>query len=74
MAVVRFSRDTDSAKRCEILRHEILLCVKANNIKVPGEFALMLAMRNERELRRICSDLHIVVQVATGEAMPVAGG
>lgn len=44
------------------LRHLIMLNVKANNLPVTGEFWLMLAFRNESELRKIAADMNIFVK------------
>lgn len=44
-----------------ILRQEIMLCVKANNLPVSGDFWLMLAFRTEAELIAIAQEMHIKI-------------
>ncbi len=41
------------------LRQEIMLCVRANNLSVTGEFWLMLVFRTLGELKEIAHDLGI---------------
>lgn len=47
--------------RSDQMRHEIMLCVKANGHEVDGEFWFMLIFRTEAELEAICRELHIKV-------------
>ena len=46
-------------KRKEVMRQEIMINMKANNLPVTGEFWLMLIFRTESELRQICHEMHI---------------
>lgn len=46
-------------ERSERMRHEIMLCVKANGNEVTGDFWFMLAFRTEAELVAICQELNI---------------
>ena len=50
---------TINPKTAEQLRHEIMICVKANNLPVTGEFWLMLVFRSESELKDIAKGLNI---------------
>lgn len=45
--------------KCEMMRHEIMLCVKANQLPVTGDFWFMLIFRTEAELVSICHELNI---------------
>jgi len=49
------------ANREDRMRHEIMLCVKANGHEVTGDFWFMLAFRTEAELVAICQELHIAI-------------
>lgn len=44
------------------LIHEIVLCVKANNVSVTGELLIGLAFRTLSQLRQIARELHIKVE------------
>ena len=50
------------------MRHEIMLCAKANGQKVTGDLWFALAFRTEAELEAICQDLHIIVPAAPPSA------
>lgn len=45
--------------RKSVLRQEIMLCMKANNLTVTGEFWFMLIFRTEQQLKAIARDLHL---------------
>lgn len=47
--------------RATVLRQEIMLCVKANNLPVSGDFWLMLAYRTEAELVQIARELNVKI-------------
>lgn len=50
---------TAKDKRKEGMRHDIMLCVKANGLPVDGDLWLTLIFRTESELKSICNELHI---------------
>lgn len=52
---------SNTDKRKQALRHDILLTIKANGKEVPGEFWLMLVFRTESELKKIAREMHIKV-------------
>jgi hypothetical protein len=47
---------------CGALRHEIMLCMKANNVPVTGEAWLSFVFRSESELQQMCAELNIHVK------------
>jgi hypothetical protein len=45
----------------QILRHEIMTTIKANNLEVTGDFWFMLIFRTLSELKKIAGGLNISV-------------
>lgn len=43
------------------MRHEIMICVKANQQVVDGDFWLMLIFRTDDQLVQLCHELNIPV-------------
>ena len=50
---------SNTEQRKQVLRHEILLVMKANGLEVTGDFWFMLIFRTESELKKIARELHI---------------
>lgn len=46
----------------ENMRHAIMNTVKANNIPVTGDFWFMLVFRTDKELRKMCQEMHIATK------------
>jgi hypothetical protein len=46
----------------EILRHEIMTTIRANNLNISADFWFMLIFRTEVQLRGIARELHISIK------------
>lgn len=60
-----------SESRCERMRHEIILCAKANGQSLSGDFWFMLVFRTESELVAICQELNIKLACETASTTEI---
>ena len=57
LATSKPMKATNSAKRKETLRHEIMTIIQAHGLDVTGDFWFALIFRTEAELKKICREL-----------------